>query len=222
MKIIVPRSDLKFRAYKSSGPGGQHRNKTMSAIEVTHLPTGIKACASLKSQHQSKRAALRVLKARLYAHFQPEPERFRVPNERIRTYHEPDNRVTDHASGLQMAYRAVVTKNWIAPMVEARALAKLRGQRKNHWCPRPPFTETSSAPESHAALRAGTFGSAYAPRERGSEWRRPRFREMGTLAPAGNSSAPGESENRGPQTPRSCLPASASRSPNHPSVTPKS
>lgn len=49
MLIRIPKSDLRFRAYKSSGPGGQHRNTTLSAIEVTHVPTGIKACASLKS-----------------------------------------------------------------------------------------------------------------------------------------------------------------------------
>jgi peptide chain release factor 1 len=126
MKISIKKADLRFRAYRSSGPGGQHRNTTMSAIEVTHLPTGIKACASLKAQSQSKRAALRVLISRLYAHFHVQKERFGAPAERVRTYHEPDNRVTDHGSGLQLSYREVVDKGDLSRMIESRAASRLR------------------------------------------------------------------------------------------------
>src|SRR4029079_10857666 len=100
MKILVKKADLRFRPYRSSGPGGQHRNTTLSAMEITHIPTGIKACASLKSQHQSKKAALRVLVSRIYAHYTCPKERG-MDGERIRTYHELDNRVTDHASGFR-------------------------------------------------------------------------------------------------------------------------
>lgn len=119
MKISIKKADLRFRPYRSSGPGGQHRNTTLSAMEVTHLPTGIKACDSLKSQHQSKKAALRVLLSRLYAHFTYPKERGEA-GERIRTYHEPDNRVTDHGSGFRQTYHEVVDKGDLGQMIEAR------------------------------------------------------------------------------------------------------
>lgn len=121
MVINIPKSDLRFRAYKSSGPGGQHRNTTESAIEVLHIPTGIKACAALKSQHQSRKAALRVLIARLTAYYQTPKERFGAPPIRVRTYHEPDNRVTDHASGRQWSYRETVGRGRLEGLIEDRA-----------------------------------------------------------------------------------------------------
>src|SRR4029079_9553778 len=123
MKITIRRSELRFRPYRSSGPGGQHRNTTLSAMEVTHLPTGIKATASLKSQHQSKKAALRVLLSCLLVHSTPEQERFRAGAERVRTYHEPDNRVTDHRCGLQFSYGETGGKGDLSRLIEARAEA---------------------------------------------------------------------------------------------------
>lgn len=121
MKIAIKKSDLKFRTYRGSGPGGQHRNTTESGVEITHLPTGIKACACLRSQHSSKRAALRVLLARLTDHFTPEKERFRASERRVRTYHEPDNRVTCHDGGKQFSYRETVGKRDLSKLIRATA-----------------------------------------------------------------------------------------------------
>jgi peptide chain release factor 1 len=129
LKICIARGDLRIRTYKASGPGGQHRNKTESGVEIVHLPTGIKACSALRSQHQNKRAALRVLLARLQAFYESPKERYAAPPKRVRTYHEPDNRVTDHTSGLQLTYSETVDKGDLSRMIEASARAGLLGDR---------------------------------------------------------------------------------------------
>jgi len=124
MKITIRKADLRFRAFRSSGPGGQNRNKVFSAIEVTHLPTGLKATACReRSQYQNKKAALRVLVARIYAHYETPTERFRAPETRVRNYHEPDNRVTICASGEQFSYRNTIGKGDLGPLIEASARA---------------------------------------------------------------------------------------------------
>ena len=68
-------------------------------------------------------SALKVCKSRVAAHFHKDKERFQAGTERIRTYHEPDNRVTDHASGLTDTWTNVILKNDIEPMILARAQA---------------------------------------------------------------------------------------------------
>lgn len=66
--LTVPESDLRYETYRDTGPGGQHRNTTDSAVRVTHLPTGISAKSALRSQHENRRAALMTLMARLADH----------------------------------------------------------------------------------------------------------------------------------------------------------
>ncbi len=106
--IEVNRDDLRIDVYRSSGAGGQHINKTSSAIRITHLPTGmVVTCQNERSQLQNKEKALRILQSRLLAEAS-ESERAKTAadrkgqvgsgdrSERIRTYNFPQGRVTDH------------------------------------------------------------------------------------------------------------------------------
>ena len=107
-------NDLKIDTYRSSGAGGQHVNKTESAIRITHLPTGmVVECQDERSQYKNKDRAMKILASRLYAAEQEKQasaiaaeRRSQVGtgmrNERIRTYNFPQGRVTDHRIGLTL------------------------------------------------------------------------------------------------------------------------
>lgn len=106
--------DLQIDTFRSSGAGGQHVNKTESAIRITHLPTGtVVECQDERSQHKNKDRAMKILASRLYTAEQEkqagavaEQRRSQVGtgmrNERIRTYNFPQGRVTDHRIGLTL------------------------------------------------------------------------------------------------------------------------
>ena len=112
VEVDINPNDLQIDTYRASGAGGQHINKTSSAIRITHLPTGIVVtCQDQRSQHKNKDKALRVLKSKLNEMAQPEQDKEVAENrrsqvgtgdrsERIRTYNYPQGRVTDHRIGL--------------------------------------------------------------------------------------------------------------------------
>lgn len=107
-------TDLKIDTFRSSGAGGQHINKTESAIRITHLPTGVVVeCQDERSQYKNKDKAMKILRSRLYeakcreqADAIASDRKAQVGtgdrSERIRTYNYPQSRVTDHRIGLTL------------------------------------------------------------------------------------------------------------------------
>ena len=112
--VEISDADIKIDTYRASGAGGQHVNKTESAIRITHLPTGlVVTCQDQSSQHKNKDQAMKVLRARLYDVQREEQNKERSDarktmvstgdrSAKIRTYNFPQGRVTDHRINLTL------------------------------------------------------------------------------------------------------------------------
>ena len=131
----INEKDLKVDTYRSGGAGGQHINKTDSAVRMTHLPTGIVvSCQDERSQIKNREKAMRVLKSRLYDFYQSQKDAEYAANrrtqvgtgdrsERIRTYNYPQGRVTDHRIGMTVYTLPQFLDGDMFSMIEALALA---------------------------------------------------------------------------------------------------
>lgn len=130
-EIVVEAKDLKVDTYRASGAGGQHVNKTDSAVRLTHLPSGVVvACQDERSQHQNRDRAMKILKAKLF-----DMERIKRENEmaadrksqvgtgdrseKIRTYNYPQSRVTDHRIGMSVKNLSSVINGDLEPFSQA-------------------------------------------------------------------------------------------------------
>jgi peptide chain release factor 1 len=131
VEIEIRPEDLRIDTMRASGSGGQHVNTTDSAVRITHLPTGIVATSSEKSQHVNRERAMQQLKIRLYEQEKAARDSERAESraeqigsgdrsQKVRTYNYPENRVTDHRIGLTLyALDKIITGDKLDEVVTA-------------------------------------------------------------------------------------------------------
>jgi peptide chain release factor 2 len=131
IEIDIDESDLRIDTYRASGAGGQHVNKTDSAVRITHVPTGIvSTCQQERSQHKNRSTAMKMLRAALYQHALQEKERERAVLEatkteigfgnQIRSYvFQPYTMVNDHRTELKITDVQGVMDGDLDPFIEA-------------------------------------------------------------------------------------------------------
>jgi peptide chain release factor 1 len=139
-EVTLNPAELRVDTFRASGAGGQHVNKTDSAIRITHLPTGIVAeCQDDRSQHRNKAKALAVLLARLRDRERDERQRKEATerrnligsgdrSDRIRTYNFPQGRLTDHRIGLTLYRLAAILDGDLDEVIQALSAARAQQQ----------------------------------------------------------------------------------------------
>lgn len=137
-EIDINPADLVIETHRSSGAGGQHVNKTDSAVRITHTPTGISVnCQDGRSQHDNKATALRLIRARVFEEMQERAEaekgavrRDKIGSgdrsEKIRTYNYPQNRVTDHRIGLTLQQLDRIIEGKLNDVIDALLVEEQR------------------------------------------------------------------------------------------------
>lgn len=135
VEFAISPTDLQIDTYRASGAGGQHVNKTESAIRITHLPTGtVVECQDERSQHKNRERAMKILASRLY---EAEQQRKNAAlaaerksqvgtgdrSERIRTYNFPQGRVTDHRIGLTLYKIEQIMNGDLDEIIDALVMA---------------------------------------------------------------------------------------------------
>ncbi|MBN2535380.1 MAG: peptide chain release factor 2 [Spirochaetales bacterium] len=141
IEIDIRTEDLRIDTYRSTGAGGQHVNKTDSAVRITHLPTGIVAqCQNERSQHKNKSMALKVLKSRLYEHEMKKKEKEKEEQEKqkkdiawgsqIRSYvFHPYSMVKDHRTKYEIGNIQAVMDGAIDPFIQEFLKLQVSGQK---------------------------------------------------------------------------------------------
>ncbi len=131
VEVSINPQDLRIDTYRAGGAGGQHVNKTDSAVRITHIPTGIVvACQDERSQHKNRNKAMKVLKARIFEKQQEKQEQeMRAERkeqvgrgmraEKVRTYNYPQNRVSDHQVGVTLNKLDIVMEGALDEIVNA-------------------------------------------------------------------------------------------------------
>jgi peptide chain release factor 1 len=132
--IEINPADLRTDTFRASGAGGQHVNKTDSAIRITHIPTGIVVeCQDERSQHKNRARALSLLKAKMLTQEREKQRKEQAENrrslvgtgdrsERIRTYNYPQGRITDHRINLTLYKLTTIMEGDLEPLISALVL----------------------------------------------------------------------------------------------------